>query len=178
PATEPAPRKTPVRTLRLRIGLLGTGRGLPPSRRRALLWRGRGVEISQTALEVVEDEPDGRLRLCCRSDQAVAVPHDEDAAAVQRALELRDPRGAVRRATLALCFRQQRLGFSGDVLRALLIRKRRADDLTAPLEDDGGADLRGDLPQARESGGGVHTAPHTRRNRSRCRPDTRRPQAE
>src|SRR5262249_56819153 len=96
----------------------------------------------------------------------------------ERRLGVREPRRAVRRATLALCFRQQRLGFSRDVLRALLIRKRRADDLTAPLEDDGGADLRGDLPQARESGGGVHTAPHTRRNRSRCRPDTRRPQAE
>src|SRR6476619_6058440 len=140
PATEPAPSSTPVRTLRLRIGLLRSRRGLA-LRRSSLLGRDRRFELAQTALQVVEDESDRRLRRGRRGDQAVTVPDHEDAPALQGDLELRELTAAVRRLALPLGFRQQPLGFLCDALCTLLVRERRADDLAPALEDNGGADL-------------------------------------
>src|SRR6266704_6195531 len=103
PASEPAPSRTPVRTLRLRIGFLRPARRLAP-RGRAFLRRGRSVEVPQAALEVVEDEPDRRLRLRRRRDQAIAVPDDEDAPALERDLELRELGGLAARVAPLLGF--------------------------------------------------------------------------
>src|SRR3954470_9459047 len=72
--TEPAPRRTPVTTLRRGIALRG----------------GR----AKRALQVVEDEADRRLGTGRRGDRALALADDEDAAVERRRLELR-PRARV-----------------------------------------------------------------------------------
>src|SRR5437660_2368920 len=141
PATEPAPSSMPVRTLRLRIGLLGSRRGLALRRSSLLGRRGRRFELAQAALQVVEDEPYRRLRRGRRRDQPVAVPDDEDAAALEGDLELRELVAAVGWTALLLGFRQQLLGFLCHSLCTLLIRQRGADDLTAALEDHSSANL-------------------------------------
>src|SRR3954447_1391747 len=143
----------PVRTLRLRIGL--------PRRARRLAFRsrpllGRGLEVAQTTLEVVEDETDRGLRLRRRRDQAIAVPDDEDAPGLEGDLELRELAGLVGCLAPLLGFGQQGLCLARDVLRTLLVCERGADNLAAAIEDDSGADLRGDLAQALEGGGSVH----------------------
>src|SRR5205085_6830639 len=131
PASEPAPSSMPVRTLRLRIGLPRRPRRLA-FRSRPLLGRGRGLEVAQTTLEVVEDETDRGLRLRRRRDQAITVPDDEDAAGLKRDLELGELAGCVVAPLLGLV--QQRFGLARDALRTLLVRERRADDLAAALE--------------------------------------------
>src|SRR5256714_1547456 len=84
----------PVRTLRLRIGLPRWARRLA-FRSRPLLGRGRGLEVAQATLEVVENETDRGLRLRRRRDQAIAVPDDEDAPGLEGDLELRELAGLV-----------------------------------------------------------------------------------
>src|SRR6478752_4842912 len=58
--------------------------------------------LAPTALQVVEDESDRRLRRGRRGDQAVTVPDHEDAPALQGDLELRELTAAVRRLALPL----------------------------------------------------------------------------
>src|SRR6476620_3943551 len=130
PATEPAPSSMPVRTLRLRIGLLRSRRGLA-LRRSSLLGRGGGFELAQAALQVVEDEADRRLRQRRRSNQAVAVPNDENAPALEGDLELRELAAAVGSFALLLGFCQQLLALLRDPLCARVVRKRGADDVAA-----------------------------------------------
>src|SRR3954452_21242070 len=159
----------PVRTLRLRIGLPRRPRRLA-FRTGPLLGRGRGLEVAQATLEVVEDETDRGLRLRRRRDQAIAVPDDEDAPGLEGALELRELAGLVGCLAPLLGFGQQGLCLVRDLLRTLLVYERGADNLAAALEDDSGADLRGDLAQALEGGGSVHGFTLTRAEASLAMP--------
>src|SRR4051794_37536472 len=152
----------PVRTLRLRIGLLRFRRRLALGRLAFL--RSRGLELAQAALQVVEDEPDRRLRRRRRRDQTIAVPNDEDTSGLQRDLELSEL-AAIRPVALLLGLRQQRLGLLCHPFRALVVGQRGADDFTAAFEDNRSADLRRDLAETVEGGGGVHALTLTRRRR-------------
>jgi hypothetical protein len=85
----------PVRKLRALIVLLlpRASRARRALRRCALGLRFRCgllllAERTQGALQVVEDEADGRLRASGRGDQAVAVGDEEDAPATERDVEL------------------------------------------------------------------------------------------
>ena len=122
------------------------------------------------AESVREHEPDGRLRLRCRRDQTLAVSDDEDAPGLEGDFELRELTGSIGLVAPLLGLGQQRFGLVRDLLRTPLVRERRADHLAAALEDDGGTNLRGDLPQALEGGGSVHGLTLTLRRRLRCRP--------
>ena len=75
PASEPAASTTPVTTLR---------RGIVPDRLGAPAWSAFRLRLllvgdaAQTALQVVEDEPDRRLGGRGRGDRPLLVADDED----------------------------------------------------------------------------------------------------
>src|SRR5258705_7464606 len=87
PAKIPEAKPTTARNLRFIVQLRSTWW--------SLRLRGLRLGIAQTALQVVEDEPDRWRRPRRRRNPASAVTHDEHAAARRRSLELRDrPFGA------------------------------------------------------------------------------------
>src|SRR5437763_158623 len=152
PIAEPVPSRTPVRTLRPRIAVtfprrlrLRLGLRLRRSGRRALGLRlrlglgGRALrlcrcaQLAEAALEVVEDEPDRRLRRRRRCDQRLAVADDEDAAALERDLELCELSARV--AGLPRVEELARL--PSDLAGARLVAQGRAEDFPAPVEDHG-----------------------------------------
>src|SRR5947208_13295721 len=73
-----------------RLGLRGGG-GLA-ARRGRLLRRWTLLDAAQSRLEVVEDEPDGRVGGGGRRNVRLALAHDEDAALAGRDLQLRQRR--------------------------------------------------------------------------------------
>src|SRR4051794_3929 len=77
----PDAKPTSASSLRFIVGLL-------PARTRRL--RRLAVGAVERALQVVEDEPDGRRGAGGRCDPAGAVADDEDTACRRRGLELRD----------------------------------------------------------------------------------------
>ena len=91
----PAASRKPVTTLR--GGIVGFLRRL--LRGRPALPGRRLLDRAQARLQVVEDEPDGRLGRGRRRDQTAAVADDEDAAVDRRRLELGDVRARRRSAS-------------------------------------------------------------------------------
>jgi hypothetical protein len=70
------------------------------------------------------------------------VADDEDAAALQRDLELRKfGLGFTLVSASALRLVEQPRGLLGNAVRALLVREGRAEHLAAAFEDDGRSDL-------------------------------------
>src|SRR6266568_4518140 len=118
-----------------------------------LLRRGLLLHVAQSRLEVVEDEPGGRIAARRGRDDRLAVPHHEDAAFAGRHLELRQ-----RALSLfdALRGGKQPSGSLGDLVGTPRISEGRRGDLPRVVEHDRGLDLRGDLGQVGECLLGVH----------------------
>src|SRR5919197_228381 len=114
-------------------------------RRAALRLRPRLLRAcgrsAQTALQVVEDEPDGRLGRRRRGDQPAVVADDEDAPLGSRDLDL------VRRGGAAKPGRgvEQLARRADERLRARLVREGGGADVAVLAEERGGLDLRRDL---------------------------------
>src|SRR5262249_31159032 len=115
------------RIIRLRLLLLA---------RRALALRRRVADRLQAALQVVEDEADGRLWTGRRDDRPSAFPEDEDAALMRRRFELRRLAGS-----RALPLVEQAAASFGE----LLVAAARSENRALFIDDDGRADLRRDL---------------------------------
>src|SRR5919204_1177395 len=123
--TEPIASTRPVRKLRVRI-LLSSRRLLPrrrlPSSGRLRLLPARPLAVAgqaaEAALQVVEDEADGRLGPGRRRDYLLAVADDEDVSRRGRGVELRD-RAVAASQPVRRC--EQRECAVGDPARALLL---------------------------------------------------------
>src|SRR3981081_4217555 len=114
----PLAKPRAVVNLRFIVGLLATC---------SLRLRRLGIDVSQAALQVVEDEADRGRRTRRRRDPPRLVADDKDAAVGGRGLELRDRALGAER-TRAL---EQPAGGPRDPLSGLVTRERRAQDGSA-----------------------------------------------
>src|SRR5207245_1292242 len=127
--------------------LLGRCRLLRRSFLRRRLPLGFGQDLTQGALEVVENKPDSGLRRGRRCDPRLALADDEDTAFQRRDLQL--AQWAVAGGDAVRQFQEIR-GGAGELRRPSRIVERGARDLALVVEDNGGLNLRGDLRQVGE----------------------------
>src|SRR5437899_611766 len=117
-------------------------------RLRRLPLRGRlHSDRAQGALQVVENEADGRIRCGRRCDPGLPLRDDEDASLLRRRFELSHP--AIPGFD-PLCVLQQPPSPFSQAAGAVLV-ERRSRDLALVVEDDGSLDLGRDLGQVGES---------------------------